>query len=174
MHTVESPVSEMIHLSSNPFSTMNTGQQQEALKVDTNNDNEDMYNNINSDLEEEKRIEDDDIEAMYTNNHEDTSGEESRSNDEVKEGRGSTDYLDWNHEDIINWIMSIENDRFRKYEYVLKQSFSEEELKGPHLVDVDKTDIHRWGIKPFGDKQKLWKSIRELVMKAEEHDTPML
>ena len=177
--TSEPPVSEMVHLSSNSFNNVGTDQQQqEALKdgknKDANNDSDDMYDdNINSDLEEQKKAENDDVAAMYTN-HKDTSGENNETNDEQKEGKVSTDYLNWNHEDIFNWIMSLESDRFRKYENVLKQSLFEEELKGPHLVDVDKTDIHRWGIKPFEDKQKLYTFIRELIMKAEEHETPML
>ena len=141
-----------------------------------------QINQQNEAKEDEKKqmmandIESDDMEDMYNDKQHDkhTVSEGRESNDEQKEGTTKNDYLNWTHEDIFNWIMSLDNGRFEKYKDALKQSLFEEELKGSHFVDIDKSDIHRWGIKPFEDKQKLYEFITQLIVNAEECESPML
>eukprot|EP01083_Nonionella_stella_P261637 890586_1 len=74
-----------------------------------------------------------------------------------------TQYKEWSGEDVIMWIVSLENGRFKKYEETLKVSFKEQEFVGQWLDDVQKSDVHDWGIKHFGDKTKLFQYIDEIT-----------
>ena len=73
----------------------------------------------------------------------------------------------WDYENIIYWIMSLEDGRFSKYKEVLKKAFVEEELKGSDLGQVDINDVKNWGIKPFGDKKALFNHIQSLTKGTE-------
>ena len=72
-------------------------------------------------------------------------------------------WRDWNYQQIIIWIMSLENGRFKKYEKILSSSLEEEEINGSHLIRVDAVDVKGWGIKNFDDKKDLVKYIQDLV-----------
>eukprot|EP01083_Nonionella_stella_P119499 357247_1 len=74
-----------------------------------------------------------------------------------------TKYLSWKHEDILMWIMSLDNNRFDGYRDRLSQSLKEEGIEGIHLNEVNEMDIKGWGIKNFADKKFLLKKIKELV-----------
>ena len=73
------------------------------------------------------------------------------------------DYSEWNHLQILNWILSLENGLFIQHKDVLSKSLSEERVKGSHLEDVDKEDIKSWGMKDFEHKQMLFKNIKILI-----------
>lgn len=72
-------------------------------------------------------------------------------------------YMDWEWEDVLLWILSMDNGRYKKYESVLRQSLSEEEVRGEYLSKVDSADIKGWGIKSFLDKKDLFARITDLV-----------
>lgn len=72
-------------------------------------------------------------------------------------------YMEWEWEEILFWILSLENGRYKKYEAVLQQALSEEEVKGEYLGKVDASDVKGWGIKAFMDKKDLSKHIEDLV-----------
>ncbi len=55
------------------------------------------------------------------------------------------DYKSWSNEQILMWIMSIENGRFSKYKDVLAHSLSEEDVNGGNLDKVNEIDIKGWG-----------------------------
>ena len=82
-------------------------------------------------------------------------------------------YKEWNHEEMLQWIFSLDDGRFRKYEEKLRIEIGEEEPSGQDLDEVKKEDIKRWGIKKFADINKLKKCIEDLVnaqqMNQEHH-----
>lgn len=82
-------------------------------------------------------------------------------------------YKEWNHEEILQWILSLDDGRFMKYEEKLRIEIGEEEPSGQDLDEVKKEDIKRWGIKKFADINKLKKCIDDLVnaqqMNQEHH-----
>lgn len=73
------------------------------------------------------------------------------------------DYLNWNAEEIVIWIMSVENGRFKKYEQTLLSSLKDKGIKGSYLSNINQIDINEWGIKNLLEKKKLMKCIQELV-----------
>ena len=61
--------------------------------------------------------------------------------------------------------MSIEDDRFKKYEQDLTKNLSVEQPSGSDLKYVNETDIRRWGITKFSDIKILCYNIRQIVNK---------
>ena len=79
-------------------------------------------------------------------------------------------YHDWDHDDILHWILNLDNKRFMKYENKLRENLNEEEPSGQYLADVNEQDIKRWGIKKFGDIKDLKKHIDNLVNGKQMND----
>ena len=81
----------------------------------------------------------------------------------IKELRGKDTYMTWNHGQISDWILSLHNAAFRKYEAILRHSLRECNLKGRSLKMVNSTDIMDWGIKDFEHRKLLQYYIHELI-----------
>ena len=54
----------------------------------------------------------------------------------VRAKGNSDEYMEWNHEDIYDWIMLIEDDKFNVYKQTLYRSLEEERVKGSDLKNV--------------------------------------
>ena len=93
--------------------------------------------------------------------------------DEIKTLRtkvlNDRNFREWNHDDIIHWIMLLENNRFIHYEKVVNKTLREEQVTGQDLVNVNRDDIKAWGINKFSDIKALEKHITDLV-KEEAND----
>ena len=72
-------------------------------------------------------------------------------------------FMTWNWEQIVFWIISIGDGKFKKYEESLKAAMSEEEYTGEDLLDVTVLVIKHWGIKDRKDRVELNGFIQELV-----------
>lgn len=81
-------------------------------------------------------------------------------------------YMKWDWEDVLMWILSLENGRYAKYEKVLRQSLSEEGVRGEYLRKVDASDVKGWGIKSFLDKKDLCKYIENLLETNAKQSNP--
>ena len=69
----------------------------------------------------------------------------------------------WNENDILMWIMSLDDGRYKRYESALEKSLKEQELKGEDLELMNNvSDIAALGITAFGDKKRLLNSIEKL------------
>merc|ERR1712154_505917 len=67
----------------------------------------------------------------------------------------TSNYKKWSYHDIVYWISYLEAGRFEKYEELFLQNMKKENVKGLHLTDLDKHDIHRLGCTDYGDKKAL-------------------
>ena len=76
-------------------------------------------------------------------------------------------YNNWNYQDVVQWILSLERGRFMKYEKSLNRILSEEEVCGEDLVDVKRDAIKSWGIKTFSDITALQNYIDDLVQQQQ-------
>ena len=57
-----------------------------------------------------------------------------------------TKYMDWNAEEISEWILNLDIDRMSKYEDVIRKNVKEDEVDGSLLSEVDGGDLRVWGI----------------------------
>ena len=85
--------------------------------------------------------------------------------DEYGVTANAKEYLDWDHEDILQWIMGLENGLFVQYKDMLSVALKEDGINGHNLQQVDKGDIRGWGIKTFEHRQKLFVHIEFLTKK---------
>ena len=81
-----------------------------------------------------------------------------------------TQFESWKHEQIIAWIMSLEDGRFKKYNDILSKCLSEEDVKGVDLKSVDVIDIRGWGVVNFSDRKALFGNIKSLVNGNNDND----
>merc|ERR1712154_720146 len=72
-------------------------------------------------------------------------------------------YEQWSHEQVTEWILSLDNGRYNKYEKILRKTLKEEEVDGETLQDVDGADLKRWGITKMKDFKFLQREITKLV-----------
>ena len=79
-------------------------------------------------------------------------------------------YIKWDYNDIIHWIISID-DKFKKYLNKLKIQMKQENITGKELCYVNKNDLQRFGITQFSDKVKIMQHIQQLVTKNCEGTT---
>eukprot|EP01084_Bolivina_argentea_P267396 453884_1 len=76
-------------------------------------------------------------------------------------------YEEWNGLQVIDWIMSLENNRFKQYEEILKIKFIQQDFDGSCIKDVEKSDISEWGIANFKDKTTMFKHIKYLISQTQ-------
>eukprot|EP01084_Bolivina_argentea_P026394 49085_1 len=70
----------------------------------------------------------------------------------------ASNYNKWNnYEDVMNWILSLENGYYNKYKNELKQSLEEQKVNGKFLAQnkIKKQQIRKWGIDHEEDCIKL-------------------
>ena len=69
----------------------------------------------------------------------------------------------WNSDEAVDWICSIENGRFTKYQEKLLRAFTEEGVCGEDLDKITQSALRDWGVKNFKDRVALHEHIQELV-----------
>ena len=82
----------------------------------------------------------------------------------------AVEYESWNNEQILIWIMNLENGRFRKYKDILSKNLSEEDVKGIDLKTVDISDLKGWGVVVFGDRKAMFAQIQKLIHGNNDND----
>lgn len=70
-------------------------------------------------------------------------------------------YQNWDHKQIIEWILSLENGLFVMYKDVLEQRLLN--WTGENLMNVSMDDINSWGINDYQYVKLLHAKIKELT-----------
>lgn len=74
-----------------------------------------------------------------------------------------SEFVEWDTETVLTWILSLEDGRFKPYANVLRHNLMEEKVRGSHFKDTEEGDVKGWGVKPFDDKKALIRHIRNVV-----------
>ena len=111
--------------------------------------------------------------AVYQDEQKEAQIRYSELEQEVKMLRLKTldvsEFMQWEWETVLFWIVSLENGRFKPYENALRDNLSEEKVRGSDLSEVNEVDVKGWGVKQFGDKKALIRHIRNLVQHQGVH-----
>ena len=95
-----------------------------------------------------------------------------KKNKELKKKNiNESDFINWDHEQILLWILSLNNGYFNKYSDTLNKQLKECDITGNDLYELNTTDIRGLGIKKFSDAKKLEKYIQELIHKYGSYNT---
>ena len=80
-------------------------------------------------------------------------------------------YMIWDGNTITDWMMTL-SDEYQRYEAVLRKTLKEEEVDGSLLPDLDKNDLHRFGIKVLKHKIGIIKEIQRLSSSQSQPAAP--
>ena len=74
-----------------------------------------------------------------------------------------SEYEGWDSDMITDWIINLDVD-YQGYEDILRKTLKEEEVEGVLLPELDRNDLHRFGIKVLKHKISIMKHIKRLQM----------
>ena len=84
--------------------------------------------------------------------------------DGLKKKRPDTSkYYNWSADEFVDWIISIRNGQFRKYEDELRKTFAIESVNGSTASLIDKAELRNWGINSLLDRTHLYQCIQDLI-----------
>merc|ERR1712228_207440 len=69
----------------------------------------------------------------------------------------------WSVGDIIEWLTSLENEKYDKYKYHLLYNMTEEKVTGSMLSTLNVTDWHRLGVSDVKDQHDLLRHVYSLI-----------
>eukprot|EP01083_Nonionella_stella_P052994 140398_1 len=81
-----------------------------------------------------------------------------------------TNYLNWTRDDVVSWIISLDNGRYGKYENNIRQTFHNDNIDGSCLPHVEKNDIRDWGVTDFKHRVFILKHIQNLQKDKQNDD----
>jgi len=76
--------------------------------------------------------------------------------------KNKLNYKSWNCEDIMKWILTLEDGMFLDYCESLMEQFLFQNVKGKDLVNFDKNDLFGFGINTFSHRQSLFTHFQNL------------
>eukprot|EP01083_Nonionella_stella_P126425 382661_1 len=79
-----------------------------------------------------------------------------------------TNYTNWDAENVADWIINLDS-KYEKYEETLRVKLNEEGVDGSLLPDLDKSDLHRFGITLLKDKNAILKQIKRVTDQKQQH-----
>eukprot|EP01084_Bolivina_argentea_P316201 548040_1 len=74
-----------------------------------------------------------------------------------------TKYLQWSSNDIVDWILSLEQGKYKNYEKKLRAEINDEGVDGSSIKDIEKSDIKGWGVNNLKDRTSIYKHLQQLL-----------
>ena len=85
-----------------------------------------------------------------------------------------SNYMEWNGNQILFWMMSLDDGRFEKYEEMLKSALSENDVIGEDLSDITALTLKAWGMTDRKDAKGLSVHIQDLIQQNGPHGAVMM
>ena len=73
------------------------------------------------------------------------------------------DFMSWDHNGVLQWILSLKQGTFMEYKDVLMKRIVEKNVSGSDLIQVNMEDIRDWGIDKFDHVIMLHTQIKALT-----------
>merc|ERR1712013_48162 len=83
-------------------------------------------------------------------------------------GDGKALYLEWKAENVLEWILSLENGVFMQYEDDLTQKVMTDDVTGAHLEALNLGTVRELGVKRVTHQQLLLRAIAKLMDKNDD------
>ena len=80
----------------------------------------------------------------------------------IKTTDGMDNYLNWDHNDILRWILGLDDGLFVVYEDQLRYALNGNKIKGVQLGKIEYDDIDAWGVTDFKHNEILQKYFQNL------------
>ena len=79
-------------------------------------------------------------------------------------------YEKWNEDDVLLWMLSLENGRYKKYENALQKQLKAQRIKGSQLKQMNALVIQLLGITEEEDQKAMEIAIKKLVNKNKSNN----
>lgn len=74
----------------------------------------------------------------------------------------TSSYTEWNHDNVSDWMLSLDNGAYEKYETVLRRQLAEVDMNGVDLVKCTMEDLKGFGVEHNGHQAAITKYIETL------------
>eukprot|EP01084_Bolivina_argentea_P282067 482746_1 len=101
--------------------------------------------------------------AKYAKVKTNGNGDENKTNGNGDENK--TNVLQWSVEDVICWVLGLENGRFLKHKHAIIPNIINQQIDGQSLIKLKLIDISRIGITSYWDQEWLMHGIKKLIKK---------
>eukprot|EP01084_Bolivina_argentea_P271468 461926_1 len=71
--------------------------------------------------------------------------------------------IEWSTQELLNWILSVEDGRYKIFKDKLSSGFNDEQVNGQNIKDVNEQDLRHYGVNILSDRKDLMKHIQSLV-----------
>eukprot|EP01083_Nonionella_stella_P076162 207403_1 len=78
-------------------------------------------------------------------------------------------FMQWESEEVLNWILSIEDGLYKKYEQKLREEIINSEVCGTDLITMDTGDLQQFGVTKFAHRKTLIGHIKKLTKKKKQN-----
>eukprot|EP01084_Bolivina_argentea_P044268 81476_1 len=103
----------------------------------------------------------DDGNSWHNYNVSDLPLQHSAINEERKYDIDENDFMRWRDEDIVNWILTLNNEH-KIYEKKLRKALKKAAVTGPLLNELDKRDWERYGITKLKHQVRIIENVNRL------------
>ena len=80
----------------------------------------------------------------------------------------NSDWKLWNTQDIVIWIIKLNQNEYEKYGEQLLNNMNKEGIHGKSLTNLSMNDLHRFGIREAKDLDHIYTSLQKLLSMREE------
>ena len=78
-----------------------------------------------------------------------------------------SNYNNWSCDHIADWIVGLNAD-YKQYENTLRANLKKEQVDGSLLIELDKSDLHRFGIIALKHKVAICQQIKRLIVSYQD------
>ena len=79
-------------------------------------------------------------------------------------------YLNWSADEVVDWIDTLEEGKYEKYDANLRLIFNKEGVNGEAIVHIDKPSLRDWGVNNFKDRSNIYIHCQKLINQNKEND----
>jgi len=72
-------------------------------------------------------------------------------------------YEDWCSDDVVDWIIALDQHAYARYEATLRKEFGESDFTGKDLAQIDLDSLKHLCVTNFLHRQKIYSNVRQLI-----------
>ena len=76
-------------------------------------------------------------------------------------------YMSWDPEEIVNWIINLDEDNYHKYKDALLRNMQNEQINGMYLTNMNRDDLFRLGVTSEKDRERIETDIQIMILDEE-------
>ena len=87
-----------------------------------------------------------------------------------KENIKNKHYTEWTSDELIDFIINLEDGKFKCYQEILRINLNDEDVDGESIKFVEKKEWKEWGIKDYKHRTIIHQNIQNLIKQNINND----